>query len=641
MFYFLVAMGVAFGSVFVLSFLGYLLSEDKDSKVKIVVGLVASVVYGLILWWAFWASQVGFYGPLPLFLPIIFGAVIAGFISGYTEDDFQFRTISPAVTVFAGYILYALIFVLIANSNMMQSKGRASLVGDVKMVTNLNEAMAPADNAHICQVSKEIAATYAQNALSQIKLKDGVIPGSRYSIGEPTKQIVEGRYYWIFPLEFQGYFKWSQDSQVPGYLRVSAEDPTASAQAIQTDKNGNEIHIKYLKSACFDFKAERYLRMNGYMNAILDDWTYEVDDNWRPYYTVTVLERKFGLDGNQAAGIVLLDLQTGDVNFYKLTDVPKWVDRSIPLGSVIDPNVKSWGMYSNCNWSYTFFHDDKSQKPTEGWFMTYGVQGDCQWFTGFTSMNNKDNALTGFMITDAKTGKSIFYKASGVTENLAIAAAKTMWANFPGYETTELAPYNIYGYLTYVIPMQSNNQFVGISLVSLNVNIKASGKTLEEALRNYRDAITSSGGNGLAPQSGKSKTVELKGTIERIGLPLVSSKSTIFTFKLNGVGKIFQVSYTDANPKPIVMKEGDSVVLTYEETTEVSVNVTTFDIPAVALEKGSVTQSRYVDNKQQLDKEAARVDDQKKVDDLIGSDQMKKVSPDDLQKFLDEQAAKK
>ncbi len=89
------------------------------------------------------------------------------------------------------------------------------------------------------------------------------------------------------------------------------------------------------------------------------------------------------------------------------------------------------------------------------------------------------------------------------------------------------------------------------------------------------------------------------------------------------------------------MKEGDSVVLTYGETTEVSVNVITFDIPSVTLEKGSVTQSKYIDNKQQLDKEAARVDDQKKIDDLTGSDQMKKVNPDDLQKFLDEQAVKK
>lgn len=635
-------MGVAFGSVFLLSFLGFLLSKDRTSKLKIVIGLIASVIYGLILWWMFWGSQVGFYGPLPFFWPIIIGAIFAGAISSCTDNyDSGFKSIAPALTVMTGYILYAIIFVLIANSNMMQSRGRANLIGDIKTVTNLNEAMAPADNAHICQVSKEIAATYAQNALSQIKLKDGIIPGSRYSIGEPTKQIVEGRYYWIFPLEFQGYFKWSQDPQVPGYLRISAEDPTSPAQAIQTDKNGNEIHIKYLKSASFDFKAERYLRVNGYMSAILDDWTYEVDDNWRPYYTVTVLERKFGLDGNKVNGVVLLDLQTGDIKFYNLADVPKWIDRSIPLDSVIEPNAKSWGLYSNCDWSYSFWHADKSQKPTEGWFMTYSTQGDCQWFTGFTSMNDKDNALTGFMITDAKNGKSVFYKASGVTENLAKEAAKTMWANFPGYETTELAPYNIYGYLTYVIPMKSNNQFAGISLVSLNVNIKASGKTLEEALRNYRDAITSSGENGLAPQSGKPKTVELQGTIERIGLPLVSSKSTIFTFKLNGIGKIFQVSYTDANPKPLIMKEGDSVVLTYGETTEVSVNVITFDIPSVTLEKGSVTQSKYIDNKQQSDKETARINDQKKIDDLTGSDQMKKVNPDDLQKFLDEQALKK
>lgn len=640
--YLQLGMLVSFASVLGLSILGLLLKKDKTNIVgTLVSSAFLSFFYGLILWWVYWSIQAGVYGPTPFFWSIIIGAVIGGIVSGFEGefDNFDFSATLPAVLVIVGYVLYV-VFVLASQSDMFQSQGKVNLAGKVDIVSNLNEVIKPADTKHIIQVPEEIATTFAQAALSELKLKDGVVPGSRYSIGKPTQEFVDMQIWYIFPLEFQDYQKWSQDPQVPGYIRVSAENPFALAQVVQYDKNGKEIHIKYLNSACFDFQAERYLRSNGYLNAILDDWTYELDDDWKPYYTVSVLERKFGYEGYVAVGTVLLDLQSGDKKFYKIGEEPKWVDRVIPLEKVIDQNSKSWGEYSNCDYWYAAWHNDKSQKPTEGWYLTYSGS-DCQWFTGFTSMNDKDSALTGFMVIDAKTGKSKFLKVSGVTENLAMDAAKGMWANYPSYETTVLVPYNIYGIITYVIPMKSTNQFVGISLVSVDVKIKAYGKTLEEALRNYRDAIVAARGTGLAPESGKAKTVEIKGVIERIGLPLVSSKSTIFTFKLVGVGKIFQVGYSDANPESLIMKEGDKVVLTYEDTTEIAVNVSSFDISSVSLETGSVTQAKYVDNQKVINKETSRISDQKKVDDLIGSDQMKKVDPEALQKFLESQQKQK
>jgi hypothetical protein len=636
--YMLHAMIVAFFSVFMLSILGYALKRKKDSFVsRLIVSTLTTIIYGLILCFFFWSSASGFYGPTPYLLAIVVGAIIAGLSAGIEldVDDFQFLSIAPAVLVIVGYLAYAG-FVLFVSSDMFQSSGRAALIGDVKVVNNLKEVIEPADTKHINQVSKQIATTFAQAALSQLKLKDGVIPGSRYEIGEPTKEFVAMQYWWVFPLEFQSYFKWNQDRQVPGFIRVSAEDPSADPQVVQVDKNGKEIHIKYLNSACFDFQAERYLRYNGYKNMILDDWTFEVDDNWRPYYTISVLQRQYGFSGYKTTGIVLLDLQTGDIKYYKIDEVPKWVDRSIPLESVIDPNVKSWGEYFNCSYWYAFWHNDKSQKPTDGWYLTYNKDSS-QWFTGFTSMNDGDNALTGFMVTDARTGKSTFLKASGVTENIANDAARAMWANFPGYEPTEMVPYNLYGILTYVIPMEANEQFAGISLVSIDVNIKASGKTLEEALRNYRDAITVAGSRGIAPQSGKPKTVQIKGKIEGVGLPLTSSKSAIFTFKLQGIGKVFQVGYSDTNPESIMMNVGDTVTITFDDTTEVAVSVTSFDITSVVLEKGSVTQAKYIENQKTVDAETTRITDQKKLDDLISSDQIKTIDPKALQDFLDSQ----
>ena len=124
-------------------------------------------------------------------------------------------------------------------------------------------------------------------------------------------------------------------------------------------------------------------------------------------------------------------------------------------------------------------------------------------------------------------------------------------------------------------------------------------------------------------------------------MPLVGSKETIFTFKLQGVGKVFQIGYTDVNPKVAMMRVGDKVDLTYYETTETAVTIKTFDIPAIGLEKGSVDQARYLDNQKVVDMETARVDKQQQLDDLKNSDQMQNVDPVELQKFLAEQAKKK
>ena len=636
--YFLLALIVAAVSLFVPALIGAMINREEVGR-TIGIASVFTIVYALILWWAFWGLRIGVYGPVPFILPIIIGAAIAWMVV-YACTEEASGTI-PAIVIIAGYLLYALLVADLCNSsNMFHADEKAKLIGEIQTVSTLEDLIQPADNAHICLVSQEIATTSAQNALSQITLDDGAIAGSRYTIGEPVKQFVDGSYWWIFPLEFDGYFKWKQDSQVPGYLRVSAEDPAEQPQAVQTDKSGEEIHVKYLNSACFEYKAERYLRNNGYLFDILKDWTYEVDDNWRPYYTVTVVKRTLGFFGEVTQGVVVLDVQTGDIEFQKIGETDSWIDRVVSLDT-IDYNAKKWGEYANAGWWYNIWHDDKSQQPTPGWFLTYDGE-KCQWFTGFTSTNSEDNALTGFMLVDARTGESSYFKTNGVTEQLAYEAALNLWNNYGDYITTELVPYNIYGYLTYVIPMQCNNQFSGVSLVCLsNINIKAKGDTLEQALQNYRTAIGNASQSGITPNSGLPDELEVTGTVERIGLPTASTSSTVVSFKLAGIGKIFQVTYSETNPEPIIINVGDTVKITYSETTEIVVPVTSFDIVGVDLEKGSVIQSQAVEEQQNTNEEVARIEDQESVQNIIDSGDLSGVDPNALQDFINEQNQQK
>jgi len=300
--YLLIALIISFLSILGLVGLGILVGKEGGKGTVILSGFIAAV-WWLLSHWIMWGNAVGIYGPTPLFIWIFFGVVIAFVISlikGWGMDNF--KPVIPSSII--GIICFIVpLFICISQLEMCTASKRASLIGNVNQIKDLNKVIEPADPVHICLVSDDMALVSAQRALSEFRLKDNAVPGSRYQIGTATLQFVDGSLWWIFPMEFQGWLKWRLDKQVPGYLRVSAEDPFLPAQAVQEDKEGKEVHIRYLNSACWEFKAKRYLRENGYMTSILNDWTFEVDDSWKPYYTVSVLKRMIGYGGYVTIGL--------------------------------------------------------------------------------------------------------------------------------------------------------------------------------------------------------------------------------------------------------------------------------------------------------------------------------------------------
>lgn len=636
--YFVLSLLVALGSILVPTVIAAFISNYERTR-TIAIGIVASAVYCLLHWWIFWGCQIGTYGPTPLAPSIIIGAIISIIISSASEGDG--RAAIPGTAIAGGYLIVVSIVGFFGSSDMMNSSEKARLIGNVKEIDELSEVLQPQDPAHICQVSQTMANISVHNALSQFVVEGGAIAGSRYEIGNATKVFVDGHFWFVYELDFPGWLKWRQDKQVPGYLRVSAENPKEPAQPVQTNKQGQEIHIRYLNSACFEFQAERYLREHGYMDVILDDWTFEPDDNWNPYYTVSVMERTIGFSGMKVVNVLAFNLQTGVVTPYTLDNLPTWIDRARPL-DVIKYNAKKWGEYALSDWWYTVKHDDKSQKPTQGWFLTYDSANGCHWFTGFTSKNNSDDALTGFLISSARKDTSVFYKVSGVTEDLAYQSAKSLWNNFKDYQPTELVPYNIYGKLTYVIPMEYRGQFVGISLISLDNKIKGKGTTLDVALGEYRAAMELAGGTELAPNGGAAKTLQITAKVDRVGSVLQMGDQQIFSFMLEGVPKEFQVTYSSyAHPEVVFLAKGMLVTLTYDDSKERVIQCKTFGLPEIVLTDESPVQARYVENLETAGTEINRVSKNQELGHLLNSSALQNVDPDSLKAFLDRQKENK
>jgi len=648
--YILIALAVSAGTVFAVPMIGNFFDKEADSGVTAFACGIAAAVYFFFLWLGLWLDATGLFGPSPLFWSITIGLIIGGLIGGLVNGgDSEFSLGGKIGLILAAlYVLYAL-GGWIMSSDWMRYDVHAKLIGKVEVVKDISTSLQPADPAHICLVSDSMAENKVHAALSGFKVADGIVAGSRYVIGKATRQYVDGQLWWIYPVEFQGYFKWKQDKQVPGYLRVSAEDPSAIAQPVQFDKKGEEIHIKYLNSACYEFRADRYLRHNGYAAAIFGDFEFEVDDNWNPYYVVPLIKRTTAFSGYVFKGIVLLDIQSGavqEVSNSELENNPKWhwIDRGADQ-DVLEYQISKWGQYDHSAFWYNFWHSDRTQQSDGTWYLVYSGNR-CYHLTDMTS-GSADQALTGFAISEGATGKTVFYKAVGVTANNAKKAALALWTNYPGTDVAELVPYNIEGHLTYVAPMIKEKQFMGVSLVCMyDQNICAMGTTFDRALAKYRMAMDNAGHNRVVPNGGKEiEKLELNGEISEVGMPVMIDQQQYFFFTLKGVDKSFEIPYSAANLSVPYLKAGKKVRLTYADTKDPVIICDELEIFGLRFSGENPNQARYLVNQKVAKKEVSRVDAIQQNRETMESDEFKKelntVDPKALKDFLEQQKKNK
>ena len=467
----------------------------------------------------------------------------------------------------------------------------SSLAGNVitENYDNNLSVIEQVEQSKITYTTYDFARNKADIALSKMKISDGSTPGSKYQVGTGFKQIVRGEVYWVFTIDFAGFFKWNNDKQVPGYIMVSAEKSFADPQIIQKDIDGNEIHEIYLRSAYFGNNALRYLRNNGYLHENIFDGQFEVDDNLVPYYVFPVMENTIGYFGEVLKGTILLNTQNGKIEYYEKNKQPDWVDCSFPINT-LTKNVKSWAKYANekSYWK-VLFNPSKAQQPNYDssgefnkvfWSLLCDKNGKLQWFATMTSSSTTDEAITGFILCDANNGEIKYYKTNGITQDTAIKTAKSHWTNFSNYNVSnDILIYNIYGTLTYCIPIEADSQLKGLSLVSIkNVSVNGKGVSIEEALASYRASMIKADDNNSINAPSGLNIKELSGVVERVGFETSSNQVIMYNFKIIGVNKSFQAIYSELTPEILYIRDGDKVHIKYIDTASKVESCQSFDI---------------------------------------------------------------
>ena len=468
-----------------------------------------------------------------LVIPFVAVSLIYGII--YSRKRLIFSSVIVAVLFLAINLIY---------SPIIMYKSHRDLIGNVEEI-NFSDEIEYIDLNQLPTIDKELASKLADKKLGEIPSL-----GSEVTVGDLTLQSINGELYYVAPLEHRSMIKWLTNLEgTEGYIKVSATNQN-DVQLI-TELDGKEIRLKYLESAYLlnDLDVAIYLRdlKSGHT-----DYTFELDDNGRPYWVITRYDTAIGIAEKKAIGALVLDAQTGEKKIYDLEDMPKWIDRIQPMDYIYN-YINKWGELVH---GVLNFADKDKLKATDGMNLIYN-NDQCYYYTGITSVGN-DEGLVGFILTNTRTGESNMYKTSGATEN---AAMKSAEGKVQQYGYSAVFPYliNIQGEPTYFMTLKDSGGLVKqYAMVNVkNYNTVGVADSVQGTLNKYLEALT----NTNISLGGSNKKEVLEGVIEKIGL-VVKDGTSIYDIKLEGEDRIFSVS-TETAREVALSSVGDKIKITY------------------------------------------------------------------------------
>lgn len=443
-------------------------------------------------------------------------------------------------------------------------------------------SLPPTDPTHIVLVSQSVASYKGQQILGS----NGQNLGSAYSIDPSsyTLQSINHHLYYAAPLIYNNIFVNLSNSSTPGFVVVDAENPQAVPQ-LYTNQTLAGSSIAYLPGAILNQDLLRHVYLSGYTYGNLVDPTLELNDQFHPYWTISIMQPTRGYTGNVLSQVLLVDAHTGDIKVYKPQDVPAWVDRVMPA-STVTQYLTWWGLYHAAPW----FNPSGAgqQSPASDPQLLYNNADTPVWLVPVTSASSNDNSSTGVFLFDTHKNQGVFYPLSGlgIGSNVQDTIQSTR-ANIRGYNVASIQLYQIFNTPTWVaIFVQSTSsgdifQDVGIvdarNLNGSNVQFEP---TLGQALQDYQQWLTSQGNNvSGAPTGGTTQTVQ--GKVLRIS-SVVQSTTTVYYIQIEGQSVIFTANLT-LSPKLPLVQPGDIVTGSYLNTGGTVVNFTTFDDLSIKL----------------------------------------------------------
>ncbi|MBQ8574858.1 MAG: hypothetical protein IJ447_02290 [Clostridia bacterium] len=361
----------------------------------------------------------------------------------------------------------------------------------------------------------------------------------------------------VSALEYAGFFKWmnNKNNGVKGYVTV---DPVSMSASFKESEG-----MKYVPSAYFSENARRYI-WTKYPTLMLENLHFEIDENGKPYYIASIIEKTVALFGGKTvSGCVVLDPVTGETVKYDLKDIPQWVD-VVFSGDLICQQYNWHGMLQNgymnslfakkgCKQvtTYTSDEDTFDETPVSD-FGYVAKDGDIWIYTGVTSVNG-DSSNIGFLLANERTGESRYYSVAGADEKSAMAAAEGE-VQEKGYQASFPSLINIDGNPTYIMVLKDSGGLVKL-YAAVNVeqyNIVTTAATQSECIEKYKSIL------GIETEDVTNETKDV--TVKIDSVKYIDIDGNTYIYLIDTENNIYKAKASE-NEKMLLLKDGDTVKL--------------------------------------------------------------------------------
>ena len=476
--------------------------------------------------------------------------------------------------IVAGVIGIVISSLIVIFTTWFDSNAKAlAAIPNVKV--EASPKLPPTDPNHIVLVSQNVAVYKGQQVLGS----NGQNLGSTYSIDPAsyTLQSINHHLYYVGPLMYNNIFANLANPNTPGFVVVDAENPQAVPQ-LRTNQVQPGTSLAYLPGAIFNQDLLRHVYLNGYTYGKLVDPTLELDDNFHPYWTISLMQPTRGYTGDVLSEVLIVNAHTGVIKKYAPQDVPGWVDRVMPADTV-SQYLSWWGLYHAAPW---FNPSGMGQQSTASDpQLLYNNVDQPVWLIPMTSASANDQSSTGVFLFDTHKNEGHFYPLSGlgIGSNVSNTIQSTR-ANIRGYTVDSIQLYQLYNTPTWVAifvqTTASGDIYQAVGLVdarNLNGSNVQFEPTLAQGLTDYQQWLTQLGNGSNAPTGGTTQTAT--GKVLRISA-VQQGTNTIYYIQIQGQSIIFTANLS-LSPKLPLVQPGDIIKGEYLNTGGTVVNFTQFD----------------------------------------------------------------
>lgn len=459
----------------------------------------------------------------------------------------QSGILSKLTSTVAGLLVVVFIVGAFLSSPIFSASKFAGLM-EIKNAEFTKDIPETENISNIALMDSESAAVIGQRSVGS--LSDVV---SQYEVSNDYIQLdLNGKPMKVATLEYAGFFKWfnNKKSGIPGYVMVDPLENEAKYVKLKTP-------MKYSMSAYFGKYLPRHLRFH-YPTAVFEDYYFEIDEEGNPYYVCPVLKANAGLFGaKDVKGVVICDPCTGDTKYYKVKDVPRWVDH-VYDGDLMLQKYRWKGTLSG-GFINSVIGNKGCKQPTDD----YGykvMDGDVWMYTGVTSVNG-DKSNIAFVLMNGRTGEAKYYPIVGCDEASAMSAAEGQVQHL-NYTASFPALVNVNNQPTYIMVLKDKSQLVKMyAMVNVEkYNIVATATSHKEVLKQYREMMSE---EGIVDEKDIAKVNDAK-KITIADLQYISMEGESYIYVRDQEGSLYKKQISQ-DETVMFLKKGDRIEVTFEE----------------------------------------------------------------------------